>query len=126
DHIGGLIVSGWGHLLGRMRQSLDARRERRRLKIEAPEPRPAAGPAADRRRGGGRRRGARGSPGSVKQLPLPMKPDDEGIDVPRIKPGSGAVLPPVKMLDPARSSGFAYSEQELERMSSDLERHLGN
>ena len=36
----------------------------------------------------------------------------------------GDPLPPTSMLDPARPSGRHYSEDELERLSRDVERHL--
>ncbi len=36
----------------------------------------------------------------------------------------GDPLPPTSMLDPARPSGRQYSEDELERLSRDVERHL--
>jgi len=43
------------------------------------------------------------------------------IEVPAF---DGDPLPPTSMLDPARPSGRQYSEDELERLSRDVERHL--
>ena len=45
------------------------------------------------------------------------------VDVPRF---DGDPLPPITMLDPARPSGRQYTPDELERLSRDVERHLGS
>ena len=62
---------------------------------------------------------------------------EEPVAKPRVvrKPRLGAVmtaafdgdpLPPVSLLDPARQSGKRYTNEELERLSRDVERHLAD
>lgn len=58
------------------------------------------------------------------QLPLPM--DDDKPDIPAFVPGKDSPLPPVDLLDPPRSGGRAYSEDELQNMSRQLEQTLAD
>lgn len=57
--------------------------------------------------------------------PIPEKPVKSAkaakVDVPKF---DGDPLPPLSILDPARPSGKQYTDEELERLSRDLERHL--
>ncbi len=62
-----------------------------------------------------------------EQLALPMPGPEEELEVPAYRPESGDKLPPIDMLDPARSKGVkAYSEQELTEMSGQVEQILAS
>ena len=58
-------------------------------------------------------------------LEKPVKPAAKAakVDVPKF---DGDPLPPLSILDPAKPSGKQYTEEELERLSRDLERHLND
>ncbi len=57
------------------------------------------------------------------QLSLPIPDGEKGADVPKFK---GDPLPPLEMLDPSRGPVVAFSPEELERISRDLEQHLND
>ena len=62
------------------------------------------------------------APPPVLEKPVkPIKPVK--VDVPKF---DGDPLPPLSILDPAKPSGKQYTDEELERLSRDLERHLND
>ncbi|MFA5939927.1 MAG: DNA translocase FtsK 4TM domain-containing protein [Sinimarinibacterium sp.] len=58
---------------------------------------------------------------AAKKPPRAAKSKNGAEPVPAF---DGDPLPPVTMLDPARPSGRQYSQEDLERLSRDVERHL--
>jgi S-DNA-T family DNA segregation ATPase FtsK/SpoIIIE len=50
--------------------------------------------------------------------------------VPNVRPAAGGFpidpIPPLNLLDPPRASGRRYTNEEIERLSRDVERHLGD
>ncbi|HZP12011.1 MAG TPA: DNA translocase FtsK 4TM domain-containing protein, partial [Nevskiaceae bacterium] len=60
---------------------------------------------------------------SEVQLALPIPGGEKGADVPKF---SGDPLPPLEMLDPPRGSVQAFTPEELERISRELEQHLND
>lgn len=121
-----------------------ARRERMRLKptVARSAAPPTAGSTGDRHalssgtpasarvmprldEGGsaGRTRKLRKPKGGEAQLSLPITPAKPGEDVPEF---TGNPLPPIEMLDLAAAQVQAWSEDELQQMSQDIEQNLGD
>jgi len=57
------------------------------------------------------------------QLALPIGDGEKGADVPPFK---GDPLPPLSILDPPRPASWGYTQEELERISRELEQHLND
>jgi S-DNA-T family DNA segregation ATPase FtsK/SpoIIIE len=62
----------------------------------------------------------------AEQLVLPMPAPEEELEVPAYRPESGDKLPPLDLLDTGRKGGQAYTEQELQEMSGQVEQILAS
>jgi len=119
DAVGGMVLAGAHKLWAHGRGLVERRRAARAFQVVRP-PEPKAATRSNRER-----RAAK--PRRAEQLSLPMQDQGEVAQkVPKPKRGDGPSLPPLELLDGPRASGQAYSAQELERMSADLERHLSD
>ena len=127
DWLGAAVLRVWG----RMRDRLEARKARRaaeqakeaaRISIQKPAAPvvEASAPAKLDKKARKKRRSPDPTPAD-SQLSLPISDDEMGADVP---PFEGDPLPPLGMLDPPKPATQAFSDDELERISRDLEQHL--
>ena len=62
------------------------------------------------------------------EAPRPPKPvrKPAKIEAPVVPPFDGDPIPPLTLLDPPKPSGKRYTAEELERLSRDVEKHLGD
>ncbi len=123
DRIGALVLLGWRRLMASVAELVKA-------SLKSPEPavginRPEPAPAKPGK-GKKKTRKQKSSAASPVQIPRRIGTGRAGIDVPKIKSGSGPALPPLNMLDAAGNGGHAYANAELERMSREVERHLAD
>ncbi len=123
DAIGSVVLALVARVAETLKAARDRQRQRRKLRVVKPAaPVPPRKPSRRERRAEKARRG--------EQLPLAIEPEAAGVAAPRpVKPWRGDLKPqpPIELLDePRGEGGQAYSAQELERMSADLERHLSD
>jgi S-DNA-T family DNA segregation ATPase FtsK/SpoIIIE len=63
---------------------------------------------------------------ATAQLDLPMDENPEVPRVPAYQPGKDSPLPPADLLDPVRQVVSGYGDEDLIRLSGELEEHLAN
>ena len=126
DRLGSAVLAAYAWVQGRWQHRREqraaaAKREAERVTIQkpvAPEIPAAPAPAAKKK---GRKQKKAPDPVADGQLSLPIADDEMGVDVP---PFEGNPLPPLEILDPPKPTTQAFSDEELERISRDLEQHL--
>ncbi len=120
DTIGGSVLAGWR----RLRERWQSRREARAQVPKILKPEPPAEPAPLPRVGRKAKKAVKKAP-SVDEAQLPLRIDDDEAETGgEVPPFEGDPLPPLSVLDPPRPSRQAFSDEELERISRDLEQHL--
>ena len=127
DWIGERLLRVWRKVATLVNDQLAALRERRAAKIEISKPpEPETPSVTERVKAVAKQTGKRRKAPSVEpsaQLPLPMESAGGGTDVPKF---DGDPLPPVDMLDRPRASKQAYTAEELEAMSREVEARLAD
>ncbi|MEN8821555.1 MAG: DNA translocase FtsK 4TM domain-containing protein, partial [Abyssibacter sp.] len=141
DAIGRALLRLGQRIRKRMAERAEARQARRAEKAAAkaakpakpikppkqPKKAPAISPPANAsaEADSGKRKGKKKAPTvepvASNQLPLPMDAEQTGASVPRFE---GNPLPATEMLDPPRASTHAYTAEELESMSREVEARL--
>ncbi len=119
DKLGDLTLRCYAWLEYRIGLYMDTRRERQKAKpvpINVPE-----APKAEKKR---KSRREPSLENRSAQLTLPM--EEEAAEVPAFKPGKDSPLPSLDLLDPPRAGGRAYSQEELQNMSRQLEQTLAD
>jgi S-DNA-T family DNA segregation ATPase FtsK/SpoIIIE len=123
DYVGGVTLDGVDWLLEKFHNWRETRNQTRKVPVlkespvlpvqikKPPAPKQRKAPVLD----------------PAEQLTLPMPAPEEELEVPAYRPESGDKLPPIDLLDPARSKGGqAYTEQELTEMSGQVEQILSS
>ncbi|MEC9407952.1 MAG: DNA translocase FtsK 4TM domain-containing protein [Pseudomonadota bacterium] len=141
DAIGRALLRLGQRIRKRMAERAEARQARRAEKAaakaakpakpikppEQPKKAPAISPPAnasaeaDSGKRKGKKKAPTAEPVASNQLPLPMDAEQTGASVPRFE---GNPLPATEMLDPPRASTHAYTAEELESMSREVEARL--
>jgi len=125
DAIGG----GLFRLVGRARSRLAERSEQRKADKQAraskpapaPTPKPAPPPVESKKAKRKAKKKMAPAVEPASQLPLPMDAEQSGAEVPAF---AGNPLPSTEMLDPPRASTHAYTAEELDQMSREVETRL--
>ena len=114
------VADGWAQ-----RQERKAAVQSEKLEIHKSPATPVVTPAAKLAAPKGKKAAKKGKGAAPiaddGQLSLLMAPEDQGGDVP---PYEGNPLPPLSILDPPKPIKQSFSDDELERISRDLEQHL--
>ena len=122
DAVGGLVMRGWRRIAAwrAERAAREPEPVEKPAIIKAPVAAPVVDPPSSKK--ASRKKGKKQAPVvDDTQLALPIADQEEGAEVP---PFEGDPIPPLSVLDPARPSKRAFSDEELERISRDLEQHL--
>ena len=129
DGIGKRLLAAWRAVLGWIADKREAMQARAKAKAEAEAAAPkleiskpaAPAPPEKPAKKSKRRKAPKVEPSA--QLPLPMESTGAGADVPKFE---GNPLPPTEMLDPPRASKQAYTDDELQAMSREVEERLAD
>lgn len=124
DRIGAAVLRFWRKAVAQTRARLTARGERASQAARPPKrDKPATTTGKPDRKKPKRSKPRESQAG---RIPAPVEADKQGVGVPSIQPGSEPVLPPSDILDPTRTLDQSRSDEELERMSRDVEAHLAD
>lgn len=124
DAIGGGLLGLVQRLRSRMAERAARRAEdKKKTKpaVTAPKPPPVLPPAEPPKSKRKAKKKTAPAVESANQLPLPMDADASGAAVPTFE---GNPLPSSEMLDPPRASTHAYTTEELDQMSREVETRL--